>query len=129
MRTDNKLGNVIKELTALLVLYCSSSMCAVRCLAARSYPASRKLHLGTDYCLDCPVGYECPSDGLDAPVACVPGNYSDGTKATNCKECPLGNHCISTSHPPVPCDNGERETEREREIERGNVIDIRYRDE
>ena len=57
-------------------------------------------------CKDCPVGYQCPVDGLDAPLICVNGSYQNETKQVQCLDCPANYMCKHFDKTPIPCADG-----------------------
>jgi len=61
---------------------------------------------GEQECTQCPVGHQCSTDGLLAPIPCPLGTYSNDTGRTDCVSCPAGHQCRNTSQTPESCPDG-----------------------
>ena len=73
------------------VLACCRSTCSEWCLSAG---------------LVCPLGHSCPTEGTVQPFPCLPGTFSNTTRATSCIRCPSGKFCPQGSSSPSLCSKG-----------------------
>ena len=79
-----------------------------RCNTTDSIPCSISSYSpgGQSTCTTCPIGHECPTNSLAAPVPCAGGTYSNTTGTSTCLDCPVGYSCSNSSITPIQCDSG-----------------------
>ena len=79
---------------------CPSKTSSVKCTSG-SYSPGMQLN-----CITCPKGYQCPNEGLIAPLQCPLGQYQDETGQSNCEECAIGQYCPNTTSSGLSCATG-----------------------
>ena len=57
-------------------------------------------------CSICPLGFKCPSLGLNTPTQCSVGEYQDEKGMSSCKDCIAGKYCNDTKSSGVLCQPG-----------------------
>ena len=58
-------------------------------------------------CKECRPGYMCPTpEPISIPIPCINGTYSNSTRSTSCKVCPVGYSCLDPGQTPVLCQQG-----------------------
>ena len=62
--------------------------------------------LGIKDCLACPLGAECPQDGLTSYRLCTNGSFATSVNQTSCQSCPAGYKCSNPTQEPMVCENG-----------------------
>ena len=71
-------------------------------------PCLKGYHSANDRlsCVACEKGFYCPSDKMDAGIACNNGTYQDQIGQQSCLTCPAGSRCPAVDLTPVACTNG-----------------------
>ena len=79
---------------------CPDKTMTVQCLAGY-YSPGKQIN-----CSPCPLGFQCPSDGLLSPTQCSLGRYQDEVGQSKCKDCPIGKYCNNVSASGLLCLSG-----------------------
>lgn len=87
--------------------YCeAATACPTQCTAGAYSPSEGSPD--SSFCLACPAGSHCDTDGLAAPTGLCPGGYfcPAGADSATANQCPLGHQCPEGSAAALACAPG-----------------------